>query len=98
MSDFGPPPSGWCDSRGLCAALLDIAVTWIKTAPAFLATLLAALVAGSIAIWIAYHQYRIAKAKLNLDLFEKRLAIFRTTWSELSRVSREGAAGPGQRA
>ena len=31
---------------------------------------------GDIGAWIAYSQYRTAKDKLSLDLFEKRLAVY----------------------
>ncbi|ODP34087.1 hypothetical protein A9762_03165 [Pandoraea sp. ISTKB] len=35
-----------------------------------------ALVIGGIAAYIAFRQYEVARAKLNLDLFERRYAIF----------------------
>ena len=38
-----------------------------------------ALVIGVIAAWIALQQWRVARAKLNLDLFERRLSIYRAT-------------------
>ncbi len=38
-----------------------------------------ALVIGVIAAWIALQQWRIARAKLNLDLFERRLRVYRAT-------------------
>lgn len=38
-----------------------------------------ALVIGVIAAWIAFQQWRVARAKLNLDLFERRLSIYRAT-------------------
>lgn len=41
---------------------------------------------GLIAAGIAYRQYKAAKAKLNLDLFEKRYEIFHLTWGELSNA------------
>ncbi|MFN5613052.1 MAG: hypothetical protein ACK491_16810, partial [Pseudanabaena sp.] len=34
------------------------------------------LMVGGIGVWIAYNQYRTAKDKLRLDLFEKRLAAY----------------------
>lgn len=43
-----------------------------------------AIVALIITAFITYKQYKVAKAKLNLDLFEKRLPIFESTWSFLS--------------
>ena len=41
---------------------------------------------GLIAAFIAWRQYRIAGAKLKLDLFEKRYALFEATWQFLSEV------------
>ena len=38
-----------------------------------------ALVIGVIAAWIALQQWRVARAKLNLDLFERRLHVYRAT-------------------
>jgi hypothetical protein len=35
-----------------------------------------ALAIGLVAAWIAFWQYRVARAKLNLDLFERRIAIY----------------------
>jgi len=49
--------SGQCVSGSICFELM-------KGAPAAVVALLAALIAGL----IAYRQYRVAKAKLNLDL------------------------------
>ena len=49
-----------------------------------LPTALVALVIGCFATYIAYHQYRVAKAKLNLDLFDRRNKIFQVTWEFLS--------------
>jgi hypothetical protein len=41
---------------------------------------------GCIAARITYNQFMVAKAKLKLDLFEKRYAIFHQTWVILSDV------------
>ena len=60
----------------------SISFEWAKSAP----TTFAALVIGCIAGYIAFHQWRVAKAKLNLDLFEKRYVIFEATWTELSQA------------
>ena len=49
-----------------------------------------ALIIGIIAAYIAYNQYKVARAKLNLDLFEKRHYIFQKTWELLSHA---GAGG-----
>ena len=43
-------------------------------------------VIGLIASYIAFNQYKVAHAKLKLDLFEKRYAIFEETWKFLSGV------------
>jgi hypothetical protein len=48
------------------------------------------LVIGLIAAGIAYRQYRIARAKFKLDLFEKRHAVFLETWAFLSKFFRPG--------
>ena len=48
-----------------------------------------ALVIGGIAAWIALHQYRVARTKLKLDLFDKRYDIFIKTWGHLSKMSQE---------
>ena len=49
---------------------------------------------GAVAVYIAWRQYKvgaeqreIARAKLNLDLFERRLAVFDATWEAASRLS-----------
>jgi hypothetical protein len=47
---------------------------------------------GLIAAGIAWRQHQTAKAKLKLDLFEKRYAIFEDTWQFLSHVFRTGRA------
>jgi len=43
-----------------------------------------ALVIGLIAAGIAWHQYKVAKGKLNLDLFEQRYEIFEIVWKYIS--------------
>ena len=50
-----------------------------------------ALVIGAIATWIAYNQYKVARAKLNLDLFDKRHHIFQKTWECLSQIYGENS-------
>ncbi len=47
-------------------------------------TALVALLVAILASWTAYQQYKVGRAKLNLDLFEKRYAIFQKTWEFLS--------------
>jgi hypothetical protein len=49
-----------------------------------------ALVIGLIAAGIAYRQYTVSRAKLNLDLFERRYAIFEKTWEYLSSAVQGG--------
>ncbi len=73
------------------AALLNVLVhtpdpslSW-----ALLPGLPAAIVALIVAV-IAYQQYRVAKAKLKLDLFDKRFAIFQQTWEILSEAAIRG--------
>lgn len=44
------------------------------------------LVIGTIAAYIAWQQWRVSQAKLNLDLFQRRLEIFELTWGALSRA------------
>jgi hypothetical protein len=61
----------------LAQALPDL----VKGLPAAFVT----LVIGLIAAGIAYRQYRIARAKFKLDLFEKRHAVFLETWAFISK-------------
>jgi len=49
-----------------------------------------ALVIGIVAAYIAFRQYRVARAKLKLDLFEKRFIIFHQTWVILFETVRSG--------
>lgn len=44
------------------------------------------LIVAAIAAYIAYQQWITARAKLNLDLFNRRFAVFMTTWETASRV------------
>lgn len=43
-----------------------------------------------IVAWVAFQQWRVARAKLKLDLFDKRYAIFFETWEKVSHVVRFG--------
>jgi hypothetical protein len=56
-----------------------------------LPTALVALAVGVLAAYIAWQQHRTARAKLKLDLFEKRYAIFESTWAFLSKAVQAGA-------
>jgi len=67
----------------MCCTQGSICFELIKGVP----TALAALVIGGIAARIAYHQYRVAHAKLKLDLFDKRYAIFQEIWEICSGVT-----------
>jgi hypothetical protein len=58
----------------------------IKGAPAAFV----AFVIGCIAARIAYNQYLVSKAKLNLDLFGQRFPIFQKTWQIVSDVGIKG--------
>jgi hypothetical protein len=49
-----------------------------------LPTALTALVIGLIAAGIAYRQYQVAQAKLNLELFEHRYALYEVIWDCLA--------------
>lgn len=56
---------------------------------AYLSALLTPTVAG-IAGWIAYQQARTARAKLKLDLFEKRIGVYNEVTACLGHISRTG--------
>ena len=43
-----------------------------------------ALIVAGVGSGIAYRQYRVARAKFNLDLFDKRMECFKVTWNVLS--------------
>ena len=60
----------------------SICFEWLKGIP----TTLVALVVAAIAV----EQWRVAKAKLKLDLFDKRYAIFLETWRIMSEVVTAG--------
>ena len=53
-----------------------------------------ALVIGGIAAWLAYQQWKVARAKFTLDLFDKRYKIFEATWGELSKFATTGIERP----
>lgn len=64
-----------CVEHSLCFELM-------KGVPAAVVAIFASALAGM----IAYRQYRVAKAKLNLDLFEKRYELFEHVWALASAV------------
>ena len=47
-----------------------------------------------IAAWIAFRQSQIARNKLKLDLFEKRLAVYETVQKTLGTVASQGKLTP----
>lgn len=49
---------------------------WVTVKPSDIGTVVVALVIGSMTVWIANWQRRIAKEKVISDLFEKRYAIY----------------------
>lgn len=60
----------------------DIWREMLKGVPAVVVS----LILGSIAAYIAFRQYRVAHAKLKLDLFEKRFQIYLRTAHFLSQL------------
>jgi hypothetical protein len=69
-----------------CCVQGSICFEMVKGVPAAFVT----LIIGGIAAGITLRQYYVAKAKLKLDLFERRLAIFQKTWEILSLTVRDG--------
>lgn len=63
--------------------------SWLSILQGCIPVVIAAIVA-----WVGYRQLATASAKLKLDLFEKRLAIFDMTWSILSMASTEKIIDP----
>lgn len=61
---------------------------WISAVPVFTA-LMTALIAV-IVTWIAFRQYKTANAKLNLDLFDKRLTVYQKVRDAVSIVNTHG--------
>jgi hypothetical protein len=60
---------------------------WVKT----IAPVIVTVIFGAIAGAITWRQYQVAKAKLKLDLFEKRYAIFHKVWEICSQTFAYGA-------
>jgi hypothetical protein len=69
-----------------CCTQGTVCFELIKGLPAAFVT----LIIGVIAAAITYNQYKVAAAKLKLDLFERRFAIFQETWKILSEVVMKG--------
>lgn len=61
----------------------SICFEMIKGIPATFVT----LIIGSIAGAITFRQYQVAKAKLKLDLFDKRYSIFNKAWLAMSSAA-----------
>lgn len=68
----------------MCCGPVCIAI--LQGIPAGVVTLTVGIVGG----FIAYRQAAVAKAKLKLDLFEKRYPIFQQTWEIMSEVVMKG--------
>lgn len=68
------------------AAALPI---WVQYVQVF-ATPLVAIVAGGLAAWIAYRQWRTAAEKLSSDLFDRRWAVYDEVLNALAPVFRAG--------
>src|ERR1700722_10009434 len=63
---------------------------WVQWPQAILVLVLSCLGA-----WIAYKQVRIATAKLNLDLYDRRFKVFEAAKNLVSQVMREAHVGRG---
>lgn len=59
---------------------------WIKT----IAPVIVTVIFGGIAGAITWRQYKVAHAKLKLDLFERRFKIFHQTWVAVSDTAING--------
>lgn len=59
-----------------------ICFEWMKGVPAAFVTLFI----GAIATRITFNQFLVARAKLKLDLFEKRISVFHKTWDDVADV------------
>lgn len=73
-----------------CCTNGTICFELIKGVPSAIVAVTVAIAGG----YITWQQYRVARAKLNLDMFERRYAIFETVWGYLSRTLRSGPDSP----
>jgi hypothetical protein len=71
--------------------LLPADASWLSILQGCVPVAIAAMVA-----WVGWRQLATARAKLKLDLFEKRLAIFDITWEALSKASRSEITHPNE--
>jgi hypothetical protein len=60
----------------------------MNSLPAYLTAVTAAIVA-----WVGYEQFRLARERLKLDLFEKRFVVYKAAQRVLSAVLRDAAVG-----
>jgi len=67
----------------MCCIPGTICFEWMKGMPAAVIAVAGVVITAT----IAYRQYAVAKAKLKLDLFDKRYAIFQEIWEILSGVA-----------
>lgn len=72
-----------CTSGTICFEL-------VKGIPSAVVAVTVAIAGG----YITWQQYRVARAKLNLDLFERRYAVFELVWGYLSRTLQGGPEAP----
>ncbi|UEP34910.1 hypothetical protein LL998_01015 [Burkholderia ambifaria] len=75
----GADMAAMCEAQTLCFELA-------KGVPAAVV----ALLVGVVGAFIAWRQYHVARAKLNLDLFEKRYELFNMVWAFASFVVQDG--------
>jgi hypothetical protein len=69
-----------------CCVQGSICFEMKKGVPAGLAT----LIVGGIGLGIAYRQLKVARAKLELDRYERRYTVFQKTWEILSETVMKG--------
>jgi hypothetical protein len=65
-------------------ASLPVAIIWLQA--------LAVPVLGLVAAWIAYQQWRTADRKVQLDLFDRRFAVYEAARDVVREIVRHGAA------
>jgi hypothetical protein len=72
----------------MCCGPGTICFEMMKGVPAAFVTLIIGAIAGA----ITWRQYKVAQAKLKLDLFERRYAIFHKVWEICSETFGHGAS------
>jgi hypothetical protein len=78
--------SAGCEGRVAIVCCGPVCIALVQGIP----TALVALTVGIVGSYIAYRQASVAKAKLKLDLFEKRYPIFQQTWEIMSETALRG--------